>query len=70
VWVFRRGQVPARIHRIDLASGRRELWRTIAPADAAGVFSITSFVLTPDGRSYAYSFSRVLSDLYVVDGVR
>ena len=70
VWVFRRSEVPARIHRLDLATGRRELWRTVSPADPAGVFSITNFLVTPDGRSYAYSFSRVLSDLYLVEGLR
>jgi sugar lactone lactonase YvrE len=70
LWVFRRGEVPARIHRVDLATGRREAFRTVSPADPAGVFSVTNFLITPDGRSYAYSFSRVLSDLYVVEGVR
>jgi eukaryotic-like serine/threonine-protein kinase len=70
LWVFRRDEVPARIHRLDLATGRRELWRTVSPADPAGVFSVTNFLVTADGRSYAYSFSRVLSDLYVVEGVR
>ena len=28
------------------------------------------FVITPDGRSYAYSVHRVLSELYLVRGLR
>jgi WD40 repeat protein len=70
LWVFRRGEMPARIYRIDLASGRRQLWKTIAPADLAGVYSITDFEVTPDGASYFYSYRRVLSELYVVRGLR
>jgi hypothetical protein len=26
--------------------------------------------ITPDGRSYLYSYSRFLSDLYIIDGLR
>jgi hypothetical protein len=26
--------------------------------------------LTPDGKSYAYSYVRILSDLYLVDGLK
>ena len=33
--------------------------------------SIRDVALTPDGRSYAYSYERVeASDLFVVDGLR
>jgi Tol biopolymer transport system component len=70
VWVFRRGEIPARIVRLDRATGRRELWKSLRPADPAGVLSVTKAAVTPDGRSYAYSYRRVLSDLYLVEGLR
>ena len=66
IWVFRRGEMPACVHRIDLTTGHRRLWKCLAPHDAAGVRSITDFRITPDGTSYAYSYRRVLSDLYVM----
>jgi hypothetical protein len=55
---------------VDLATGHREVWREIALADPAGAQSITSVHFSADGKSYAYSTLRVLSDLYVVDGLK
>jgi Tol biopolymer transport system component len=61
--------VPTQIFRVDIAAGKHELWKEIAPADPAGVQSIVSLNLSADGKSYAYSVHRILSDLYVVDGL-
>jgi Tol biopolymer transport system component len=69
VYVRRRGDVPTNEQRMDLASGRREPWRTLMPSDAAGVSQLAP-VLTPDGSAYALSYVRTLSDLFLVDGVR
>jgi serine/threonine protein kinase/Tol biopolymer transport system component len=63
--------LPARIQRLDLKAGRLEPWRDLGPADAAGVRSDNLMVfLTPDGRSYLYSYRRDLSDLYLVEGLK
>jgi eukaryotic-like serine/threonine-protein kinase len=62
--------IPLKIERIDLASGRGELWKEISPADPAGVQSLASIKFSADGKAYAYSTLRVLSDLYVVDGLK
>jgi hypothetical protein len=40
------------------------------PADAAGVGDIAPVLVTPDLKSYAYTYARTLSDLYVVEGLR
>jgi len=61
---------PVKITRLDIATGRREPWKEITPADPAGVQSIPSMKFSANGKSYAYSTLRVLSDLYVVDGLR
>mgnify|MGYP001156207585 CR=1 FL=1 len=37
---------------------------------AAGLNSISRFVVTPDGRTYAYSYLRVLSYLQLVEGMK
>jgi hypothetical protein len=55
---------------VELATGRREPWKEIAPADLAGVQGIPTVRFSADGKSYAYSTLRVLSDLYVVDGLK
>ncbi|HEY7573639.1 MAG TPA: protein kinase [Thermoanaerobaculia bacterium] len=69
LYVHRRGQVPVRVDRLDLSTGRREPWRTLVPADAAGVTNIT-VLPTPAGDAYVFNYARVLSDLFIVEGLR
>ena len=69
LYVIARG-VPSRVLLLDLATGKRELWREFLPADSAGVSPFGGIRMTPDGKSYAYSFLRVLSELFVVQGIR
>jgi len=61
---------PLLIDRFVLSTGRREHWKEIAPPDPSSIVLGINVVLTPDGSSYAYSFARELSYLYVVDGLR
>jgi eukaryotic-like serine/threonine-protein kinase len=58
-------QTPIRIHRLDVTTGRREFWKEV-PSPAANV----QFVMTPDGKFYAYGYSEDSSDLYVVEGLK
>ncbi len=57
------------VMRVDLASGRRELFKKIGPSDPAGVLLIDA-LFTPDGQYYAYSYFNGLSQLYLVEGLR
>lgn len=68
--LLRTSTVPVQITRVDIATGRRQLWKEIVPADTAGVQSIPIIRFSADGKSYAYSMGRLLSDLYVVDGLK
>ncbi len=70
LWVFRRGEVPARVFTVDVQTGRRALWKTLMPSDAAGVYSVDQVRVTPSGNAYFYSYSRTLSELYEVRGLR
>jgi Tol biopolymer transport system component len=62
--------VPMKISRVDLVTGRRVPFKEIAPADPAGVQSIANIRFSADGKAYAYSTLRVLSDLYVVESMK
>ncbi len=63
--------LPMHVYRIELASGRRELWKEIAPDDRTGVIAMQNLNLTPDGRAYGYHVLRaVTSDLYLVEGLK
>ena len=70
LFVTTRGEIPAKVYRYDIASGRKDLWKELAPADRAGLNTIARTAVTPDGRTYAYSYLRVLSFLQVVDGMK
>jgi serine/threonine protein kinase/Tol biopolymer transport system component len=70
VFLWRRFDTPIRVFRLDLATGERRLLREISFADPVGVYTTTSLLLTPDGRSYIYNYGRMLSTLYLVEGLR
>jgi DNA-binding winged helix-turn-helix (wHTH) protein/dipeptidyl aminopeptidase/acylaminoacyl peptidase len=70
LYVRERARVPATVSRLTLSTGRIEPWREIAPPDLSGVANISSVAVTADGSAYAYSFARLLSDLYVVTGLQ
>ena len=65
-----RWSLPAEVYRLDPATGRRVLWKTFAPADAAGVLNVGPVLLAADGKSYVYSYRRVLQNLYIVTGIK
>ena len=69
LYVFRRGEVPARVFRVGLADGARRLWRELSPPDATGVHEVLRVLLTPDASAYVYTCTRHLSDLYLVEGL-
>jgi Tol biopolymer transport system component len=71
LYLSRLKEVPIRVYRFDPATGSRQLLKEIMPADPAGIWPSSSTVLmTPDGKGYVYSVRRILSDLYVVDGLK
>jgi hypothetical protein len=70
IYVYHDDKSSAPLYRLELATGKRELITTLAPSDAAGVTTIVNVRMTADGKTYGYSFSRELSDLFLVDGVR
>jgi hypothetical protein len=65
----REGGVPARISRLELATGRQIPWKTLRPRDPAGNTNIFAVTLTPDGEGYAYTYGQYLQDLFLVDGL-
>jgi hypothetical protein len=62
--------VPTRIERLDLATGRRDLLRTVGPADLTGVVQVFPLVMSADEKSYAYTSRRYRSLLFLVEGAR
>jgi len=59
-----------RLVSIDLSTGKRQLFKEIEPPDRAGVLGLGPVQITPDGKTYVFGFTRRLSDLHVVEGLR
>ena len=68
--MLRASEFPARIDRIDLATGARTLYREMSPPDAAGVWSMNRFTFQPDGQTYGYTYQLQHDDLYLVENLR
>jgi len=64
LYVYHDEKTSATVYRIDLAAGKREPVTTFAPVDPAGVTSVLNVRMTADGKAYAYSFLREMSDLF------
>jgi eukaryotic-like serine/threonine-protein kinase len=70
IYLYHRNEIPIRIYRLDLATGKREIFRDLPTPDLAGIELDGQVALTSDGRSWALSYGRTLSELYVADGLR
>ena len=64
------GEVPSRIDRLDLTTGKRELVRPIGPTDLTAVTSIFPVVVSADEKTHAYTCRRMISQLFLVEGAR
>jgi hypothetical protein len=62
--------VPLRVEKLDIATGRREPYETIGPADLIGAVQISPIALSDDGKSHAYTVRRQASHLFLVSGAR
>jgi tRNA A-37 threonylcarbamoyl transferase component Bud32 len=63
-------EVSVEIHGLDATTGRRELFKTLAPPDLAGVQWIDRVVLSPAADAYCYSYSQTFADLFVAEGLK
>jgi Tol biopolymer transport system component len=70
LYVSRNFEVPARIYQVDIATGHQQLARELMPLDPAGIVGIRFIQLSPDAKSYVYSYERALSELYIVEGLK
>jgi Tol biopolymer transport system component len=70
VFTYRAGEMPGHLYRIDLATGVEHVERTLEPPDPTGVWRIHPVVVTPDGRTWAYTVTQTLADLFIYSGLR
>jgi len=69
LYVYRTGDVPVKIQRLDIATGKMKLVRELLPADLGGVVSIGPVITNTSASEFAYSYYQTLSVLYIISGV-
>ena len=70
LWVARYEETPPRIERVDVASGRARPWNRLGRSAPSGLQGQYRILVTPDGESYAYSFGRRESELYLTSPLK
>jgi WD40 repeat protein len=59
----------AKVFKVNAANGKMEPWRTFGSA-SAGVESVGAPHFSADGSAYAYVYERILSEAFVVTGLK
>jgi Tol biopolymer transport system component len=66
LYLVRLSDTPSTITRFEIDSGRRSLWKQVSlPPEIPGT-KCDGLVITPDGKSYAFTYSDHASELYLV----
>jgi eukaryotic-like serine/threonine-protein kinase len=60
----------AQVFKVNTATGKMEPWKTFGADAGSGVSSVGGLRFSRDGSAYAYVYSRVLSEAYVVTGLK
>jgi hypothetical protein len=63
------GELPGRLYRVELATGKQTLLQELRPQVPAGVVNIAPVVISRDGGRFAYSYNQTLSVLYLASGL-
>jgi len=61
---------PIVVERLDITTAKRTTVTTLAPSEMDGVTALNGVVFTPDGDHYVYTYPRLLSELFVVSGLK
>jgi serine/threonine protein kinase/Tol biopolymer transport system component len=68
--VYHFGELPTKIYRLDLDTAQKTLWKQLVPSDHTGVVLVGPVLVTPNAKSYVYGYIRIISDLYLVQGLK
>jgi Tol biopolymer transport system component len=70
LYVFKARLSPIKVFRLNIDTGQRQLFKEIELADISGICGPTHLIFSPDGRAYVYGYVQLLSDLYLVSGLK
>jgi DNA-binding winged helix-turn-helix (wHTH) protein/Tol biopolymer transport system component len=61
---------PVKIYRLNVENGQRQLFKEINPSDETGLYDMTHILFSPNGKAYVYGYTRLLSEIYLVNGLK
>jgi eukaryotic-like serine/threonine-protein kinase len=70
LYVYQWRHLPIRVYRLNVVSGERQLFKEMHPTDTTGLCDMAHLIFSADGRAYVYSYTRLLSELYLVKGLK
>jgi len=70
LYVARPNELPTKVYRLDLRTGRKDLVKELLPSDPGGILGPIRIFMTPDARAYVYGVNRTLSSLFLVEGLK
>jgi serine/threonine protein kinase/WD40 repeat protein len=62
--------VPNVVYEVEVSSGKRKLFRTLPVPDGMRAEDMATPIFSADMKSYVYGYTRIASDLYVVEGLK
>lgn len=69
-WNLEAQAMPTTVYELNLVTGRKATLVQLMPADPAGIVALVDVEMSRDGKSYAYNYGSVLSQLVVVEGLK
>jgi Tol biopolymer transport system component len=74
IYVRGSGDFRTKIYKVEIANGRRRLWKEIVPSSSVGLIGLEAkpggILITPDGKACVYTYWTVLQELMLMDGLR
>ena len=61
---------PNVVYEVEISSGKRKPFRTIAVPDGMRAEDLGTPIFSADFKSFVYAYTRIVSDLYIVDGLQ
>jgi serine/threonine protein kinase len=67
---YHTGELPSRVYKVEIDTGKQTMLQQLRPGVPAGVVMVAPVQISRDGTRFAYSYSQVLSVLYLISGLR
>jgi len=67
---YHKGEFPASIYKLEIATGKESAVQQLKPAASAGIVMVAPIVSSRDGTHFAYSYNQTLSALYLISGLQ